>query len=221
MARLFKIFFVGMLISALGTLPLGTLNIISMQLSVAEGYQQAAWFALGVALVEVVYVRISLVGMDWVRKRKKLFKWLDWIALLIVVALAITSFIAATKSHSSSSQNAIISNHMNRFLFGLMMSAINPVQIPFWFGWSTVLFTKKVLEPDNRHYNFYIIGIGLGTLIGHAVFIFGGQLFAKMLEQNSSTVNYVVGSVFALTAIIQLVKIVKGKGIADSLEEKK
>ena len=210
-----------MLISALGTLPLGTLNIISMQLSVAEGYQQAFWFALGVALVEIVYVRISLVGMDWVRKRKELFKWLDWIALLIVVALAVASFIAASWSHASSSQNAIISNHMNRFLFGLMMSAINPVQIPFWFGWSTVLFSKKVLEANNRHYNFYIVGIGLGTLIGHAVFIFGGQLFAKTLERNASTVNYIVGSVFALTAIIQLVKILKGKGIADSLERKK
>ena len=179
MSRLIKIFFVGMLISALGTLPLGTLNIIAMQLSVAEGYIKAGYFALGVALVEIIYVRISLVGMDWVRKRKKLFKWLDWIAVLIVAALAIANFIAASKPHAS--HNAIISNQMNRFLFGLMLSAINPVQIPFWFGWSTVLFSKKVLESNARHYNFYIVGIGLGTLIGFAVFIFGGQVFAKTL----------------------------------------
>lgn len=219
MGKMVKVFFIGMLISALGTLPLGTLNIISMQLSVAEGYQQAIWFAVGVALVEIVYVRISLVGMDWVRKRKNLFKWLDWIAFLIVAALAIASFVAASTSQSSS-HNVIISNHMNRFLFGLLMSAINPVQIPFWFGWSTVLFTKKVLEPSNRQYNFYITGIGLGTLIGHFIFIFSGQLFAKMLEQHASLVNYIVGGVFTLTAAIQLFKILKGKGIAGSLEEK-
>lgn len=207
-----------MLISALGTLPLGTLNIISMQLSVAEGYMNAIEFALGVAFIEVAYVRVSLVGMDWVRKRKNLFKWLDWIAVLIVVALAVASFIAAAKPHSA--QNAIITNHINRFLFGMMMSAINPVQIPFWFGWSTVLFSKKVLESDNKHYNFYITGIGIGTLIGHAVFIFGGQLFSASLAKNSDVVNYVVGSIFSITAIIQIVKIMQHKGIADSLEEK-
>ena len=207
-----------MLISALGTLPLGTLNIIAMQLSVAEGYVQACCFAFGVALVELIYVRISLVGMDWVRKRKNIFKWLDWIAILIVAGLAVASFIAASKPQAT--HNAFISNHMNRFFFGLMLSAINPVQIPFWFGWSTVLFSKKVLEPSNKHYNFYTIGIGLGTLIGHSVFIFSGQLFARTLERNASIVNYVVGSVFTITAIIQVVKILQHKGIADSLEEK-
>lgn len=218
MGRLIKIFFIGMLISALGTLPLGTLNIITMQISVAEGYLQAIYFALGVALVEIIYVRISLVGMDWVRKRKNLFKWLDWVAVLIVVALAVANFIAAGKPHAA--HNTIISNHMNRFLFGLMLSAINPVQIPFWFGWSTVLFSKKVLESNSRHYNYYITGIGLGTLTGLAIFIFGGQLFAKTLEKNSNIVNYIIGGVFTITAIIQIVKILQHKGIADSLEEK-
>lgn len=206
-----------MLISALGTLPLGTLNIIAMQLSVAEGYLQACYYALGVAIVEISYVRISLVGMDWVRKRKNIFKWLDWIAVLVVAALAVASFIAAAKPQAS--HNAFISNHMNRFLFGLMLSAINPVQIPFWFGWSTVLFSKKVLLPDNKHYNFYIVGIGLGTLIGHSIFIFGGQLFAKTLERNANIVSYVIGSIFTITAIIQLVKILQHKGMADALEE--
>jgi threonine/homoserine/homoserine lactone efflux protein len=213
MGRLLKVFLIGMLISALGTLPLGTLNILSMQLSVAEGYVQALYFAAGVTLVEMAYVRVSLVGMDWVRKRKKLFKWLDWITVAIVVALAVANFIAAGQPHAS--RNAIINNHINRFLFGLMMSAINPVQIPFWFGWSTVLFSKKVLESNNRFYYAYI-----ASLIGLALFIFGGQLFAKTLEQNTSIVSLVIGGVFTVTAIIQVIRIIKHKGIADSLEKK-
>lgn len=218
MQSFLKIFFWGLLISALGTLPLGTLNIISMQLSVAEGIFQAFLFATGVALIEMVYVRISLVGMDWVRKRKKLFKWLDWIAFLIVVALAVASFISAAQPQQD--RNIIINNHMNRLLFGLMMSAINPVQIPFWFGWSAVLFSKNILTPGNHQYNFYIFGIGLGTLIGHSIFIFGGILFAQKLNNNASIVNYIIGGVFTVTAIIQLVKILQGKGLAGSLEEK-
>lgn len=212
-----KVFVWGMIISALGTLPLGSLNVISMQLSVAEGYRNAILFALGVAIIEIIYVRVSLVGMEWVQRQKKVFKWLEWIALLIVTMLAVGSFMAAMKPKGAS--NVIISNHMQRFLFGVVMSAINPVQIPFWFGWSTVLFSKKILLPRNSYYNAYIIGIGIGTLLGHSVFIYGGQVFIHKLNENVNLVNYALGAVFAFTAIVQLVKIIRRKGVSDAIEK--
>jgi len=92
------------------------------------------------------------------------------------------------------------------------------VQIPFWFGWSTVLFTKKVLLPRNSHYNLYIIGIGIGTFIGNCVFIFGGQLIAQKLSSNQSILSWVIGGIFALTAIIQLWRILKKRDAVHNLE---
>jgi hypothetical protein len=98
------------------------------------------------------------------------------------------------------------------------MSAVNPIQIPFWFGWSTVLFTKKVLLPKNSHYNMYIVGIGIGTLIGNMVFIFGGKLIANTINNNQHILNWVIGGIFALTALIQLWKIIKKKDAHHDLE---
>ena len=98
------------------------------------------------------------------------------------------------------------------------MSALNPVQIPFWFGWSTVLFTKKVLLPRNDHYNTYIIGIGLGTFIGNCLFIFGGRLIASKINNNQDILNWVVGGIFAITAIIQVWKMWNKKDAVHQLE---
>lgn len=206
----------GLLISAIGTLPLGTLNVAAMQISVSEGVQNAIWFALGTTLVEVIYVRISLVGMEWVRRQKGLIRWMEWIALFIVLALAAGSFYAASQPHQS--KNVMLQNDMNRFLLGVLMSAVNPVQIPFWFGWSTVLLTKKVLLPEPAQYNTYIIGIGLGSLTGLTVFVFGGQLMVQRLNTNQHLLNYVIGGIFLLTAIIQLIKILRHKGTSDSIQ---
>ena len=100
---------------------------------------------------------------------------------------------------------------MHRFLLGMFMCAINPVQIPFWFGWSTVLFTKKILEPKNVQYNSYIIGIGLGTLLGNAVFIFGGKWLVQRIANSQQYLNWVIGGIFALTAVIQLIKMLMHK----------
>jgi hypothetical protein len=98
------------------------------------------------------------------------------------------------------------------------MCAVNPVQIPFWFGWSTVLFTKKVLLPRADNYNAYILGIGIGTLIGNCVFIFGGQLMVDKLNANQDVLNWIIGGIFAITAIIQFWKILKKKDAVHKLE---
>ncbi len=205
MKKLVVVFFTGMGISFLGSLPLGTLNVAAMQIGIQESVNDALLFSLGSLLVEMVYVRISLVGISWMMKRKKLMKWLDWITLAIVVALATGSFIAALKQNEA--KNIMLDNNMHRFLLGAFMCAINPVQIPFWFGWSTVLFNKKVLLPQNSNYNSYIVGIGLGTLAGNCVFIFGGKFIAEKLNANQHILNWVIGGIFTITALIQLYKI--------------
>jgi len=205
--KLVRIFFTGMGISFLGTLPLGTLNVAAMQISVTDGLRPAIYFAIGALIVETIYVRLSLVAMDWVRKQKKLFRWLQWFTVLIIVALAVSSIVAAASPHVK--KNIILSHTIHRFWLGIIMSAINPVQIPFWFGWSTALLTKKILQPRTDHYNTYIAGIGLGTFTGFLVFIFGGQLIVNRLNAHQNVVNWVIGGIFALTAIIMTVKMLR------------
>jgi threonine/homoserine/homoserine lactone efflux protein len=216
MQSLVRIFFTGMFISFLGSLPLGTLNVAAMQISITDGYTQAILFSSGSLLVEMIYVRISLIGIDWIRKQKKIFKILEWVTLCIVIALAVSSFHAAL--HPKTGKNIILSSTLPRFFLGATMCAVNPVQIPFWFGWSTVLFTKKVLLPRADNYNSYILGIGIGTFMGNCVFIFGGQLIVEKLNTNQSILSWVIGGIFALTAVIQMWRIFKKTDAVHQLE---
>ncbi|MEP7165388.1 MAG: LysE family transporter [Ferruginibacter sp.] len=216
MPKLLRIFFWGLMISFLGSLPLGTLNVAAMQIGIQESIKDALYFSFGSLLVEMVYVRISLVGIDWVRKQERIMKIMEWITLGIVLALAIGSFVAAMK-HGGKAQNVFLANNMHRFLLGMFMCAINPVQIPFWFGWSTVLFTKKILEPVKSQYNIYIIGIGLGTLMGNCVFIFGGKWLVQKISNSEQYLNWVIGGIFAFTAVLQLWKILKHKDAVEKI----
>ena len=210
MKKLSVVFFTGMLVSFLGSLPLGTLNVAAMQIGIQESLQNALWFSLGSLLVEMAYVRLSLVGIAWVRKQQKLMKVMEWITLAIIIALAIGSFVAANKGNADA-KNILLENNMHRFFLGMLMCAINPVQIPFWFGWSTVLFDKKVLEANNSNYNFYIVGIGIGTLAGNCVFIFGGRWMVNKIANSQQYLNWIIGGIFAFTALIQLIKILRKK----------
>ena len=205
-----------MLVSFLGSLPLGTLNIAAMQISISSGVTAALLFSLGSLIAEIIYVRISLVAMDWVRKQEKILKALEWVTFLIVAVLAAFSFYAAL--NPTVEKNMVLDSPLPKIALGFIMSAVNPVQIPFWFGWSTVLFSKKVLLPRPDHYNSYIIGIGIGTFMGNCIFIFGGLLIAQKINTNQHVLNWVIGGIFAITALIQLWKILRKKDAVHQME---
>lgn len=216
MYQLAKVLFFGFLISLLGSLPMGTLNVAAMQISVSNGIKPAILFACGALIVEMGYVRLGLVAMSLMRKQEKVLNFLEWITLGIVTILAVLSFNAAL--HPSIRENLLLSNTLNGFWFGIAMCAVSPMQIPFWLGWSTVLFSKKILLPKNSFYNLYILGIGIGAAIAYAVFIFGGQLIATSLGSNLSILNWIIGGLFTLTALFQLWKIIYKKDAVHQLE---
>ena len=211
-----------MIISFLGSLPLGTLNVAAMQIGIYEGVRNALYFSFGSLLVEMLYVRISLVGINWLQKQQRLMEVMQWVTFGIIVLLAFGSFYAAIKT-SGGSQNVNANPYENitvsRFLLGAIGCAINPIVVIFWFGWSTVLFTKKILKPINSYYNFYIVGIGLGALAGNCVFIFGGKWLVERIANSQQYLNWIIGSVFAITAVIQLIKNLRNKPIAKNIAE--
>ena len=217
MIEIIRIFFTGLIISLLGALPLGTLNITAMQVSIQENTRNAIRFSLGVAIVEIVYVRVSLQGMNWVISHPTLFYVLEWITVLLFIILAISSFVTAKKSRDQ--KNILLNNKMNRFFLGFTMSALNPVQIPFWFIWSTYLLSTNVLKPTETQFNFYTVGIGFGTLLGLGIFIFAGKWLVNKLQASHRAINITVGIIFVISAAIQLYRVVN-KPLQEQLKEK-
>lgn len=208
----------GMLISALGALPLGTLNMAALQIAISEGWRPALHFTLGVVMVEMIYVRVSVVAIAWVRKHIAWLQYFDYAALLILVVLAAGSFYAAL--HPVAGKSFVLQMLLPFWVLGVIMSALNPIQIPFWFGWTTVLFNKKVLLARQDHYNAYVIGIGLGTLLVFNIFIAGGPWLVVRLNASQAMVNYMMGVVFCFAALIQAVRMKRHKPARFQLADK-
>lgn len=217
MFDLIRVSLTGLVISLLGSLPLGTLNVTAMQISVQENTRNAVKFAIGTALVEIIYVRISLKGMDWVMQHQQIFRILEWATVALFLILAVSSFRVASKNKDQ--KNILLNNEMNRFFLGFTMSALNPVQIPFWFIWSTYLLSNGFLEPTEMQFNLYTLGIGIGTLSGFAIFIFAGKWLVNKLKASHKAINITVGVIFILSAGFQLYRVIN-KPVAEQFKGK-
>ena len=80
------------------------------------------------------------------------------------------------------------------------------------------MFTKKVLLPRNDYYNSYICGIGIGTFAGLCLFIFGGRLLVQTVDAHQRVLNWVIGGIFAITALIQLWRMLRKKDAIHKIE---
>lgn len=197
------ILFMGFLVSFLGQLPLGNMSFTSTQIAIQEGIRSAWKYAAGVAIVEMFYLRIALTGMDWVVQHRVLFIILGWLTVLMFLLLGVMAFMTARKQDAKK-KALLLNNKLDRFVLGVTMSALNPIQIPFWFLWSSTLVQNKVLPIETIPFNLFTAGAGAGTLAGLAVYIHGGNWLVAKMNTSNKTLNKIMGVVFLITALIQL-----------------
>jgi len=197
------ILFLGFLVSFLGQLPLGNMSFTSTQIAIQEGFKKAWQFAIGAAIVEMLYLRFALTGMDWVVRHRLWFLALGWLTVAMFLVLG-----RSAKKQQREKKALLLNNKLNRFLLGLMMSALNPVQIPFWFLWTSTFIQTKVLPVGPLAFNLFTIGAGVGTLSGFAAYIYGGNWLVSKMNTSNKTLNKVMGVIFIITALIQLWRMV-------------
>jgi len=207
MIRYLKIFFWGMFISFLGSLPLGTMNVTATNVAVKDGTGSGLLFTLGALTTETICLCITLFAMEWVRKQQRIFRVFEWLTAILIFILAFASFVAAYQMKAFG-DSAFTAYNISPFLLGLLLSALNPMHIPFWFGWTTVLINKNVLLPGLKNYIIYTTGISAGTVLGFAVFVYGGNYIVEKLSNNQNVLNWIIGIVLLVTALIQLYKII-------------
>jgi threonine/homoserine/homoserine lactone efflux protein len=198
--------FLGFLVSFLGQLPLGNMSFTATQVGLQEGVRPAWRFAIGVAIVEMVYLRFALTGMNFIVQHRVWFMALGWLTVVLFLVLGILAFIAANKQGEKKA--LLLQNKMDRFLLGLMMSALNPVQIPFWVLWTSTCIQARVLPVTAVGFNLFTVGAGIGTIAGLAVYIYGGNWLVNRMNTSTKTLNKIMGIIFIITALLQLYRMV-------------
>lgn len=207
MNELLLVLFTGFGVSFLGQLPLGNLNVAATQIGVEESIKNAWLFSIAGAIVEVVYLRIALNSSEWLMHNKMLFNYMNWFTVVLFYVLGFLSIRKAIKQKEPEKKGLLIDNNINRFVLGLMLSAVNPMQIPFWFFWGTYFIQNGTVKPTSTDFNLFTAGACLGTLSGQVIYIHGGKWLIQKLKASHKILNIIMGAVFIISASIQVYKI--------------
>ncbi len=206
MPMLKNVFF-GFLVSFLGSLPLGYLNIVGVAILGHSKWQSLMLYLLGVILVEVVVVYGTIFFVNQLVANKKWMKNIDFLAIFFLLGLAVVFRLSSNDSVASVD---FLKEYVaySSFFIGLVLCALNFLQIPFWVGWNLYLVNANRIVLTRQLQHFYLLGIIIGTFLGMLLAI---VVLDSLAQKNFSFTSYIlpvfIPIFFVVLAIFQIKKV--------------
>lgn len=203
MPTLLTNFTFGLLVSFLGTLPLGVLNITIMRVSLRQGLRSALQFALACALVELVYSYLSVELTQSLIAYPAIKSLTDGVAALTLLGMGI--YYIRKQSTPITDQRTIAP-----FYLGALLSVVNVVAFPFWILYTTLLQAKGYVGiMNNALITLYVLGISLGTMAGLLPFIFGSRYLSRWVTAYQHRFDRIIGLLFVVLSLCQTLTLLR------------
>jgi hypothetical protein len=207
--KVIKNILVGFLVSFLGSIPLGYLNIIGFQIYTEFGIENLVLYLLGVVFVEAFVIYFTLIFANRLVNNVKLMRVIDVFAIFFLLFLAYSFY-------SYSNQTAASPNYLKKyviyspFLIGLLLSSINFLQLPFWTGWNVYLINGNYIKTTKALKFYYVGGTLAGTFAGMMGFVF----FLHTIAQSGAHISkylfaIIIPLFFIVLACLQGYKVFK------------
>lgn len=172
-----KNIFVGFLVSFIGSIPLGYLNVVGFQVYEKLGLLPTFLYLLGVIIIEFFVIYFTLIFANRLAANKKLTKYIEGFSIVFMLLLAYVFYSSANaKSDFSTTFNYA------PFLLGIVLSGLNFIQIPFWTGWNLWLLNGNYIEISGSRKYVFVLGTILGTFCGMLTLILTLHYFASNVD---------------------------------------
>ena len=156
---------VGCLVSFLGSLPLGYLNIVGVELLSKFGMNSLVLYLLGVVVIEGVVIYFTVIFANQLVNNKKLMKYIDYVAVIFLLVIA---YLFYANCNQTVQEHNYLEGYFqySPFLIGMVLCGLNFLQIPFWMGWNLYLINANYINLVLNLKFYYIFGTLLGIFFG-------------------------------------------------------
>lgn len=204
-----KNIFVGFLISFIGSIPLGYLNVVGYEVYKKFGIEETIFYLFGVISIEFLVIYFTLLFANQLIVNKKLIKFIEAFSIIFMFLLAYIFYASASKEAENQS---VLEKYVDYspFVVGLILSCLNFIQIPFWTSWNLYLLNGNYVEISKSRKYFYVFGTILGTFCGMLVLILSLDYVTNQTDFLAKyLMKIIIPMVFAGLGIFQAYKFYK------------
>jgi threonine/homoserine/homoserine lactone efflux protein len=201
-------FLIGFGVSYLFSLPPGMISLNVLQTTIQKGLLSAFWLAVAAVIVESVQAFVGVKFSEWINQYENLKLGLEVFVIPVFLALGIGNVVIGIKTIRNKDKVSLQPQKtIGSFWKGLIVSALNPVAIPFWVVWATGISEKNLLIMETSHILVFVFGTTLGTLGCLMTYAVLSAVIAKRIHAVKVWMNIIIGILFIGLAIAQTVSV--------------
>lgn len=202
----------GIVLSSVGVVLPGLLNMTAAKISLKEGRQSAVIFALGASTVVFFQTYIAVSFAKFLYSRPDIIHILEETGLVIFSILTLYFLLIAKKKKVKKGKDLVkLKSRTSNFFLGALLSALNFFPIPYYVFISVSFSSYNYFYFTNLFVFLFVIGVVIGSFSIFYLYI----VFFKKLEHKADffmkNVNYFLGGVTGLVAILTLIKILRSQ----------
>lgn len=176
-----QVFTIGLVVSFIGSILPGTLNIIVIQLGLENKLKTALKFALAVALTEYPYAWIAVRFESWITSSVFVQENFKLLAAIVMISLGAIGLWSARKPTGSKLGSFMESG----FRKGLILGFLSPQAIPWWIG--VVAYLKAegwIIIDTSLRMNSFVLGTAIGALASLTLLATVSQKLSGFFQNN-------------------------------------
>jgi len=201
-------FFIGLIVALVGVIPPGLLNMTAAKISLKEGYSRGIVFSIGVSITVIAQTYIAVLFARYLSNHPDIVDILQRVALVIFILISVY-FLFIAKERAKPQDEINNRSKKSRFFFGMFLSALNVFPIPYQAYMSITLATFGLMDFDLTSITSYVAGAAMGTFVMLYIYIFFFDRIKSQRLTSQKNMNYSIGLITALIALITLINVIK------------
>ena len=191
----------GMVLSFIGSIPFGSINVTVMESSITRGFRAAVWVIFGAASVEFIQAFVALKFSALITRNPVTEMILFWASIPIFIAIGIyfirQKHIPEKDLHGYSRSRG--------FLKGVIIAILNVLAIPYWIFYGSYLTTVRLVDlSTNLNIAVFSLGVFSGTILILMAYAKLGAFAKTKFSKITKYISPGVGYFFFLLALIQI-----------------
>lgn len=194
-------FIIGFIVTCIGAIPLGTVNISVIHTTLNYNMRNAMKIAFAAGIAEIV---LSFYALHCSTTVTKFIDMNQWIQFIIATSLFIIGGILFFKKKNKTTQNRHAPSH---YLTGLFLGLLNPPVLVYWLF--IISYLNEHALQINMHSSLPIIVVFfLGVYLGKVVVLYSYSrisiLIKNKVQHTAMLINRFIGALLVIIGSVQL-----------------
>jgi threonine/homoserine/homoserine lactone efflux protein len=203
--QFFYAFILSSIISFVGSLQPGPVNIAVISASIQKQFKNALLIAIGGSLPEFLFCFIAFKAANFIDIWHQYFFYFQ-------IIIATLLFIVGVYLWFNKTNITLKTTQQNGFLLGTILAVLNPQLILFWTTVITYIHVNNLFELNLFETNFTLFYFCAGATFGafslHYLLIFLSKIFVNIqVKLFFSYADKTIAIIFVFLAIMQTVKL--------------